>query len=229
MLSSQPLLEQMRQSGLASDVLSTLTSDWITRTVTLNQERYDPYADILYAHLVERFTATKHETFAELRTRMETARSPKEIEVPLWSYLAGYSKQMEAPLAESRVGTGTLGLPPVSVYKVLHATDLLPRLACAYGPDFYISDRFRETVSETDQGCLTRRELVLAYYPYGLPQILSERLQTAYARHLERTPYRMTFVESFTLVDPLQTPPQTPASSPPRLLHRRCYCDQESP
>lgn len=229
MLASHLLLEEMRQSGLGSDMLNTLTAEWTARAKTLERDRYDPYADVLYAHLLKLFTDTKSEIFTTLRNRMQTAQSPKDIEVPIWSYVAGYSTRKEALPGESRVGTGLLGLPPVSVYKVLHATDALHRLASAFGADFYISDRYTETLSETDQGCLTRRELVLAYYPYGLPQVLSDRIQTAYARALDRTPYRMTYVESFTLTDPLQTPPQSPASSPPRMIPRRRCCEHETP
>jgi hypothetical protein len=223
------LLEQMRQSGLGSEMLNTLTAEWGARVKDLEREHYDPYADVLYVHLLEGFTDKKDDIFTTLRNRMQTARSPKEIEVPIWSYVAGYSKRLEAPLAESRVGTGSVGLPPVSVYKVLHATDLLHRVASAFGADFYVYDRYTETLSETDQGCLTRRELVLAYYPYGLPQVLSDRIQTAYVRQLGRTPYRMTYVEQFTLTDPLRTPPQSPVNSPPRLIQRRCYCEHETP
>jgi hypothetical protein len=202
--------------------MDSLRSAWTARDLALTRERYDPYADVLYACLLEALMSSKEDIIERLRATIETARSRKDLEVPVWSYVAGYSKTPEAPLLESRIGTGPMGLPPVPVYKVLHLTDVLHRLAWdVYGPDAYLYDRYKETLTETDQGCLTRRELVLAFYPYGLPTNLSTRIQSALTRRAERAPYRMTFVERATYVDPTMTPPQTPPSSPPRMIPRR--------
>jgi hypothetical protein len=98
----------------------------------------------------------------------------------------------------------------MAVYAITHKTDVLCRLAAAYGADFYIYDRFKETLTADATGTLTRREIVLAYYPYGLPQTLSDRVLAAHTRQLSRTPYTPTWVESLTYTEPLETPQRTP-------------------
>lgn len=200
----------------------TLRSAWTARARELSRQRYERYADLLYAYLLDTLTPQKVTTFNLLLAKIQTATNPKDIEVPIWHYTACYSKVREEPLFDTRVGTKVFGvpaLPSVSVYKVLHESDILHRLAASYGPEFYLYDRHVETLSDTDQRIQSRRELVLAYYPYGLPETLYARIQEATTRQLARTPYTPSWAETLSVAEPVKTPPQSPPSSPPR--HRR--------
>lgn len=221
------MLNEMRNHGLAMAVLPEFQRAWKERTAALNRERYDAYGDLLYVFLLERLVPEKERTFNALIAAMQSATSPRDIETPLWQYTACYYKTEGERLFDTRLGTRTLvsrALPPVSVYTITHSTDVLHRLASAYGADFYVYDRHVETLSETDQRVQSRRELVLAYYPYGLPETLSRRVEEAYARQLTRTAYTPSWAETVTLTEPTQTPPQSPPSSPPRIP-KRCYCE----
>ena len=219
------MLDEIRTHGLASEALPGLRSAWTERVKTRAQQRYARYGDLLYAYLLDLLVPAKESTFHALMAKMATASSPRDIEVPLWSYTACYSKVKEDRLWETRIGTklfgGVSALPPEPVYAVLHTTDILPRLASAYGADFFITDRVSETLSESDERIQTRRTLFLAYYPYGLPELLSTRVREAYEAQTRRTPYTPSWAESLSLTDPLQTPPQSPPQSPPRHRQRR--------
>lgn len=219
------MLDDIRTNGLASEALPSLRSAWADRAKVLARQRYDRYGDILYAHLLDVLVPTKEATLAALAARIQTATTPKDIEVPLWSYTACYSKVKEDPLFDTRIGTKLFGgvpaLPAESVYAVLHTTDVLYRLAAAYGADFYVYDRISETLSESDRRVQTRRTVMLAYYPHGLPLELSTRVQDAYTRQMGRTPYTPSWAESLSVVEPIETPPQSPANSPPRHRPRR--------
>lgn len=221
------MLDEMRSHGLATEVLPGLQGAWAARTATLERDRYDRQGDLLYAYLLERLVPRKEETFNALLATIAGATHVRDLEVPLWQYTACYYKTAEEPLFDTRIGTKVLGaraLPLVSVYKVTHATDVLARLASAYGADFHIYDRHADTLSETDERVQTRRELVLAYYPHGLPEVLSQRVAAAYARQLSRTPYTPSWAETLALVEPTETPPSSPPSSPPRIP-KRCPCE----
>jgi hypothetical protein len=221
------MISEMRSHGLATAMLPQLQEVWKERTVTLARERYEAYGDLLYAYLLERLVPQKVNTFNALVAAMQTATSPRDIETPLWQYTACYYKTEGERLFDTQLGTRTLmsrALPLVSVYTVTHSTDILPRLASAYGADFYVYDRHVEILSETDQRVQSRRELVLAYYPFGLPETLSRRVQDAYARQLTRETYTPSWAETVTLVEPTETPPQSPPSSPPRMP-KRCHCE----
>lgn len=203
---------------------------WSDRARVIARQRYERYGDLLYAYLLDRLTLQKDMTINALMAKIQTATRPKDIEVPLWSYTACYSKVKEDPLFDTRIGTKLFGgvdaLPPESIYAVLRNTDVLPRLAGAYGADFYICDRFSERLSESDQRVQTRRTLMLAYYPYGLPEELSKQVHDAVTAQMARTPYTPTWAESLSVVEPMETPPQSPPSSPPRHRPRRCYCEE---
>jgi hypothetical protein len=228
------MVDTMRTYGLASHALDELKSAWAVRVKTLTRERYDPYGDLLYTHLLESIVPTKEVLFNTLLTTISTATSAKELEVPLWSYTAAYSKVPGEPVHETRIGTSSMGviaLPAVPVYKVLQHTDVLAHLASSFGADFHIYDRHVEILSETDERCQSKRELVLSFYPRGLPSFLLTKVVEAYNRHFNRSPYSPSWAEVVEVHDPLSTPPQSPASSPPRLP-RKCYCgdlsDEES-
>jgi hypothetical protein len=218
------MLEDIRSQGLAMDVIPSLREAWTARASALAQQRYDAYGDLLYAYLLGYLTVQKEQTFNALLAKLQTATSPRELEVPLWQYTACYWKGSEQPDFATRIGTTVFansGLPHLPVYKVIHSTDVLHRIASAYGADFYVYDRHVETLYENDQRVQSRRELVLAYYPYGLPETLSARVLTAYTRQLSRTPYTPTWCESLSVAEPLQTPPQSPPSSPPLAPRHR--------
>jgi hypothetical protein len=208
--------------GLALDMLPTLRDAWTTRARELARQRYEPYGDLLYAYLLDLLTPQAPMTLNMLMARIHTATKPRDIQVPLWQYTACYSKVKEEPLFDTRIGTKVFGiqaLPAVSVYAVLHETDVLQRLAAAYGESFTLYDRQTEVLCQNDDRVQTRRELVLAFYPYGLPEVVFTRIHEATARQLTRTPYTPTWAETLSLTEPLQTPPPSPPSSPPR--HRR--------
>ena len=223
------MLDEIRTHGLASEVLPSLRSAWMERTKTLARQRYERYGDLLYAYLLDLLVPQKETTFNSLIAKMAVAASPKDIEVPLWTYTACYSKVKEAPLFDTRVGTKLFGgvpaLPSESVYAVLHNTDVLHRLASAYGADFYIYDRLSETISDCDQRVQTRRTIMLAYYPNGLPEELSKRVRDAYEAQIGRIVYTPNWAETLSVAEPMKTPPQSPPSSPPRHRPRRCYCE----
>ena len=216
------MLEEIRNHGLAMATLPELRHAWETRLAELNRQRYDSYADLLYAYLLERLVPQKESTFNALMTRLRGASHVRDLEIPLWQYTASYEKTSCDRLYETRIGTSSL--PPVPVYAVTHSTDILYRLSAAYGADFYVSDRFVETLSETDQRVQSRRELVLSYYPNGLPETLSQRVLDAYTRQFNRTAYAPSWNETVRLSEPLETPPQSRSNSPPPIP-RRCYCE----
>lgn len=221
------MFDEIRSHGLAMEALPGLRGAWTARSALLEQERYDRQADLLYAYLLEMLVPRKQETFDALLIAIRTATHVRDLEVPLWHYTACYYKTSEEPLFDTRIGTkflGISGVPMASVYKVTHATDVLARLASAYGADFHIYDRHAETLSETDERVQTRREIVLAYYPMGLPEVLARRVEAAYARQLTRRPYTPSWSETVSVVEPMQTPPSSPPSSPPRIP-KRCFCE----
>lgn len=221
------MVDDMRSYGLASQVLDELKSAWGARVKVLTRERYEPYGDLLYGHLLEVLVPKKEVLFNGLLTRMATATTAKELEVPLWRYTAAYSKVPGEPIHETRLGTssmGVLALPAVPVYKILQHTDVLAHLASSFGADFHVYDRHVEILSETDERCQTTRELVLAFYPRGLPPYLLGKVVDAYNHHFNHAPYSPSWSEVVELHDPTATPAQTPMSSPPRLS-RTCYCE----
>lgn len=208
--------------SLALDMIPTLRTAWTTRARDIARQRYEPYGDLLYAYLLDLLSPQVPITMNTLLARIQTAAKPQDIQVPLWHYTACYSKVKEEPLFDTRIGTKVFGiqaLPTVSVYAVLHETDVLHRLAAAYGTGFFLSDRQTEVLSETEERIQTRREVSLAFYPYGLPEILFTRVHEATARQLARTPYTPSWAETLSFAEPVQTPPSSPPSSPPR--HRR--------
>ena len=214
--------------GLALEMLPSLRDAWTARARDLSRQRYEPYGDLLYAYLLDLLTPQVPLAMNALMAKIQTATKPQDIEVPLWHYTACYSKVKEEPLFDTRIGTKVFGiqaLPAVSVYAVLHETDALQRLAAAYGESFAIYDRQTEVLCQNDERVQTRRMLVLAFYPYGLPDVLFTRIQETLARQLTRTPYTPTWAETLSLTEPLQTPPSSPPSSPPRHRPRRCHCD----
>jgi hypothetical protein len=214
---------EMRTYGLAAAALPELASAWAARSAALSREKYDRYGDLLYAHLLEELVPKKELFFNGLLTAIHSALTPKEIEVPLWSYTACYSKGSDEPIHETRIGTRTLGirsLPAVPVYKVFQHTDVLSHLAAAFGADFYVYDRHVTTLCEDDERAQTMRELVLAYYPNGLPPFLLNKVVDAYNRHLNRAPYSPAWAEVTEVLGPLETPPQSPVSTPPQLPRR---------
>jgi hypothetical protein len=220
------MVDTMRTYGLAAHSLDELKTAWTDRVKVLARERYESYGDLLYAHLLEVVVPNKEVYFNRLLTIMSTAMTAKELEVSLWTYTAAYSKVPGEPVYETRIGTSSMGvvaLPPLPVYKILQHTDVLPHLASSFGADFHIYDRHVEILSETDERCQTRRELVLAFYPRGLPPYLLGKVVDAYNRHFNRAPYSPSWAEVVVLNDPLATPAQTPVNSPPRLP-RKCYC-----
>jgi hypothetical protein len=205
-----------------------MKSTWADRVKVLTRARYERYGDLLYAHLLEVVVPKKEVLFNQLLTRMSTAMTAKELEVSFWTYTAAYSKVAGEPVHETRIGTSSMGvvaLPSLPVYKILQHTDVLAHLASSFGADFHIYDRHVEILSETDERCQTTRELVLAFYPRGLPPYLLGKVVDAYNRHFNRAPYSPTWSEVVELHDPLATPAQTPANSPPRLA-RKCYCEE---
>lgn len=218
------MLDDIRSAGLAMEMLPTLKSAWAGRARDLSRQRYERYGDLLYAYLLGILTAQKTTTFTTLLAKIQTAAKPQDIEVPLWHYTSCYSKVKEQPLFDTRIGTRVFGipaLPSVSVYAVLHETDVLHRLAAAYGADFYLYDRHVETLCENDRRLQTRREIVLAYYPYGLPESLSTRILDAYTRQLGRMPYTPSWAESLSVTEPVLTPPPSCPSTPPPLRRRQ--------
>lgn len=208
-------METLRTSGLAAPVLDQLRLAWTTR--------YDAYGDLLYAHLLESILPRKAEILAALHAAATRALSPRDIQVPFWEFTSCYSKVAEERLYEARIGTTSLPLVPV--YQVLEYTDVLPRLAATFGADFHVYHRHKETLSTTDQRVQSRREVVLAYYPSGLPPHLATPVLAAHTRHATRLPATPRWGESLVFTDPMHTPPPTPQSSPPRLIPRRCYCE----
>jgi hypothetical protein len=214
----------LEDTTLTATALPSLRSAWTARARELSRQRYERYADLLYAHLLEDLTPQKDATCDFLLAKIRTATKPQDMEVPLWQYTSCYSKVKEDAVFDTRIGTKVFGipaLPMVPIYKVLHETDVLHRLAAAYGTEFYIYDRHVETLVENDHRLQTRREIVLAYYPYGLPQTLYTRIQEATARQLARTPYTPSWAETLSVAEPLKTPPSSPPSSPPRHRRRR--------
>lgn len=216
------MLEEMRTHGLAGPTIEAMRTAWSARVREIANQRYEAYGDLLYAHLLERLVPRKTETFNALLAKMQTAVAPSDLEVPLWQYTGCYAKDPAARIHETRLGTTTLRLE--SVYKILSSTDVLARLASAYGADFYVYDRYVETLRETEEMIQSRREIVLAYYPYGLPETLSNRVVAAYTRQVGRTMYTPAWCETVRLVEPLETPPSTPRSSPPEIP-KRCFCE----
>lgn len=221
------MVDTMRTYGLASQSIDELKSAWADRVKVLTRERYEPYGDLLYGHLLEILVPRKEVLFNALLTAMSSALSAKDLQVPIWSYTSAYSKVPGEPVHETRIGSSIQGsrvLAPLPVYKVLQHTDVLAHLASSFGADFHIYDRHVEILSETDERCQTKRELVLAFYPRGLPPFLLNKVVDAYNHNFNRAPYSPVWSEDIEILDPMATPPQSPASSPPRLP-RKCYCE----
>lgn len=209
-------MDSLRATGLATPVLAQLQEAWATR--------YDVYADLLYAHILSLLLPRKDAILSGLLSAATRATSPKDMEVPIWEFTSCFMKRRdEERIFESRIGTTSLPLVPV--YTILQTTDLLPRIAATFGAEFYVYSRQKEILSTTDARTQSRRELVLAYYPKGLPPHLLNPVLNAHTRQSTRLPATPRWGESLVYVDPTQTPPSTPQTSPPRLIPRRCYCD----
>lgn len=208
------MLDEMRANGLASQMLTTLRTAHIAQTKSRAYHRYVHHGHLLYAHLLEILIPKKEETFDALLWKIRRATHPRDLEVPLWQYTACYYKTDDGDrVFDTRIGTKALGVPALpseSVYSVTHNTDILDRLASTYGADFYVYDRHADTLCETDQMVQTRREITLAYYPNGLPETLSQRVQDSYALHLTCAHYTPTWAETVSVAEPVETPPQSP-------------------
>ena len=57
------MVDDMRTYGLASQVLDELKSAWGARVKVLTRERYEPYGDLLYGHLLEILVPKKEVLF----------------------------------------------------------------------------------------------------------------------------------------------------------------------
>ena len=233
---------------------------WTETKIKNNSTRMNLYADILFSRLHALFLLTSDEIKRRMIEKIRSSTTPKEFNVPVFTYRSRVidcdTPREERQRLETIVAANhwhwTLQTEgdrfPVSHYAVFRYTDICKRLSnlfCANtGPHYWVTWRYVRPVSEGEI-IVGEYELVLNYYPEGLPAACQRVLEelpeepAPPAVNVTWTEDRVwTHVRSHSFCTPPRKVTMAPPPPPELLRHRRaaggdepvrnlaheCYC-----
>jgi hypothetical protein len=179
---------------------SKLQAAWSTRSWEIEAQRLQDANDLLYDYLRYQFVACRRTLQDELIEVIKSAKSLKDLQIPLWSYHTTFLPKLpreDYEKVQSHIRRHgyewSIGLVdkyfdaetsvyyewnwlwktrPVTIHNLVNKTDLLRRLALLFGTDFRIVARSVaiKTLEEFGGVKVYKTELQLQYYPNGLPR-----------------------------------------------------------
>lgn len=222
---------------------------WTETKTKTKTERVNRYADILFSRLHALFLLTSDEIKRRMIEKIRSSTSPKEFNVPLFTYRSRAVEADTPPEERDRLDAlaaengwhWTLQSEgdryPVSHYAVFRYTNICKRLSklfCANtGPHYWVTWRYVRPISE-ETLIVGEYELVLHYYPEGLPDACRRVLEELPEESAPPT-VNVTWTEDrvWTHVRPQSsfcTPPRKVTMAPPPppelVRHRRATGDE---
>jgi hypothetical protein len=187
---------------------NNLQSAWSTRSWEIEAQRLQDASDLLYDYLRHDFVARRQTLQADLLEVIQSAKSLKDLQIPLWTFHTSYLPQLSREDYAKVQGhlrrhgyEWSIGLVdkyfdaetsvyyewnwlwktrPVTVQRIVKYTDLLPRLALLFGLDFQVvATRVAvKKLSDPAGVRVYKTQLQLKYYPNGLPRSLWDKQVT---------------------------------------------------
>jgi hypothetical protein len=183
---------------------------------------------------------------ADLLEVIKTATSPRDLQIPLWTFHRASVPQL-SPEDYAKVQghlrrqgyEWSIGLidssfdperievfewdwqwktRPITVWRIVKHTDLLPRLAILFGLDFQVVavPVAVKNLSDPAGVQVYKTELQLRYYPKGLPRALWDKQVTVREKYADYVaPVYDANVHLWTGVPSVVAPPSTPPPAPP--------------
>ena len=181
---------------------SKLQSAWSTRTWELQAQNLQDSSDLLYDYLRREFVTRRQSLQTDLLEVIRTARSHRDLQIPLWTYHTTVLPKLPSEDYEKVVGhlrrhgyEWSIGqvnphfnpeeielwawnwqwkTRPVTVNEIVKKTDLLQRLALLFGTDYRVvaTPVAVKTVDGFDDLKVYKTQLQLHYFPNGLHQHL---------------------------------------------------------
>lgn len=143
-----------------------LAQAWNDRKLELKMTRLQRYADTVAADLAVTFTAERDNITRALHECVARATKPYELVIPIRGFRYGMTLQAEDDPY------------PMSYYNLVTHTDLCEQVAVFFGAlNFWVTWR-KHTPDEY--------QLMLNYYPDGLPESKRDALEACASRHAER-------------------------------------------
>ena len=194
---------------------SKLLTAWSTRSWEIEAQRLQDASDLLYNHLRRDFMARRQTLQADLLEVIQSAASPRDLQIPLWTFHTSYVPQLSREDYAKVQGhlrrhgyEWSIGLVdmyfdpegvevfewdwqwksrPVTVQRIVKYTDLLPRLALLFGLDFQVVPTHAGVKKLSDPGGVQvyKTDLQLKYYPKGLPRSLWDKQVTVRERYAD--------------------------------------------
>jgi hypothetical protein len=172
-----------------------LAQAWTDRKNELQNERLKPYGDLLYKRLEDMVLADPALLQRRLMECVRTATKVTDLNIVFFTFIHRNGRPdawIDADLS-SRGLFWTVGvdteLIPEPLYKIVRFTDVCQRVTRLFGSDnYWISCRPSEDQPIT-LGDVTKYDLVLNYFPNGLPAHWKRKMDESEERNLYRTPY----------------------------------------
>lgn len=216
---------------------------WIKTKKEMEQRRLAPYADLLYKAIRDSIFARRAEIHATLLSVAATSTDPTQLRTPLWSYVGAecvhYDKDMLTRLRDDgydwSVSWAGPGMTQVSVNQLVKATDLRERIACLFdATTFRVTADIRYEGGEVSHGAgytSWNYDLVLHWYPKGVPAHIKARNLAAQEKHAGREIYGSPDIYKGIAHEvgfSNRTPPPRAAAAAPPPLGRRTDMWQRS-
>jgi hypothetical protein len=148
-----------------------LAQAWNDRQLELKLNRLQRYADAVARDLTWSFNADRADISRRLHDCVAVAKNPYDLAVLLYTFDYRQSMQLENDPY------------PMSYYVIAKYTDLCDQLALFFGMhNFWVTCRKHGD---------TEYQLLLNYYPGGLPEIKAHALEACSERHPPATPPRV--------------------------------------
>lgn len=184
---------------------SKLLSAWSTRSWEIDAQRLQDSSDLLYDRLRTDFLSRRQSLQADLLEVIKTAASPRDLQIPLWTFHTSFVPQLSREDYAKVQGhlrrygyEWSIGLVdqyfdperievfewdyqwksrPVTVQRIVKHTDLLYRIALLFGLDFQVVavPVAVKTLSYPAGVKVYKTELQLKYYPKGLPRAVWDK------------------------------------------------------
>jgi hypothetical protein len=184
---------------MTSFATTELAQAWNDRKLDMKLTRTKLYSDILYNRLAAEILNSREEIDRKLHECIRTATKPSDLSIPIFAFKARHGLN---PAGDLRLWTDGLCKKegwhwtmqangdryPVSHYSVVRNTDLCQRLALLFdGKHFWVSCRPKaELVQGLGASIVREHEIVLHYYPGGLPRNLLNAVLACNRRQIER-------------------------------------------
>lgn len=191
--------EVMTLTQMASFATPELTMAWNDRKLELKLARLQLYNDILYNRLAAEILASREEIDRRLHECIRTATKPSELRIPIFTFKNCHGLN---PPGDLRIWTEGLCKKegwhwtmqanddryPVSHYSIITRTDICQRLALLFdATHFWVSCRHTGAgVTPLGACSVLEHELVLHYYPNGMPRARLDSLLACNQRQLAR-------------------------------------------